>query len=303
MVDFVRKRLQVFVSSTYIDLKHERQAAVEAILTAGHIPAGMELFTSGSESQWDVIKQWIDESDIYMLILGGRYGSIEPHSGKSYTQLEYEYALEKGKPLFACVVNDAAQELRVHENGMAFTEQEEPKKLKEFRTLASSKMVRFWDDYKDIKIAVNESLSHLSRNDDLRGWVRENSTIDAVELVNQLSRLSAENSRLQEHNIVLQQQLTHQQTVSNVMIKAEDVSIGGLKFEEVEQLIEKGNLFSSLVSFANRYKNGGGVVHVSREDVVGLEQLGLVERTSDRGVQISSNGKLFYNKWVLKNSE
>lgn len=62
MVDFIRKRLQVFVSSTFTDLIHERQAAVEAILTAGHIPAGMELFTSGDESQMEVIKQWIEES-------------------------------------------------------------------------------------------------------------------------------------------------------------------------------------------------------------------------------------------------
>jgi hypothetical protein len=40
-----KKKLQVFVSSTYTDMHEERQAAVEAILTAGHIPAGMELFT------------------------------------------------------------------------------------------------------------------------------------------------------------------------------------------------------------------------------------------------------------------
>jgi len=36
-----KKKLQVFISSTYTDLKEERQAAVGAILTAGHIPAGM----------------------------------------------------------------------------------------------------------------------------------------------------------------------------------------------------------------------------------------------------------------------
>lgn len=104
MVSFIRKRLQVFVSSTFSDLVKERQAAVEAILTAGHIPAGMELFTSGDESQMEVIKQWIDESDVYLVILAGRYGSVEPNSGKSYTQLEYEYALEKDKPLFACAI-------------------------------------------------------------------------------------------------------------------------------------------------------------------------------------------------------
>ena len=79
------KKLQVFISSTYIDLKEERQAAVESILDAGHIPAGMELFKAGNESQLKTINRWIDESDVYMLILGGRYGSIDSISGKSYT--------------------------------------------------------------------------------------------------------------------------------------------------------------------------------------------------------------------------
>ncbi len=55
-----KKKLQVFVSSTYEDLKEERQAAVEAILNAGHIPAGMELFAAGDESQMAVIRRWID---------------------------------------------------------------------------------------------------------------------------------------------------------------------------------------------------------------------------------------------------
>jgi hypothetical protein len=83
MVQFAHRRLQVFVSSTFSDLIAERQAAVEAILRAGHIPAGMELFAAGDESQMEIIKQWIDASDVFLLILGVRYGSIEPLSGKS----------------------------------------------------------------------------------------------------------------------------------------------------------------------------------------------------------------------------
>ncbi|WP_051007944.1 DUF4062 domain-containing protein [Psychroflexus torquis] len=67
------KKLQVFISSTFIDLIEERQAAVQAVLSCGHIPAGMELFTAGDESQMKVIKRWIEESDVYLLILGGRY--------------------------------------------------------------------------------------------------------------------------------------------------------------------------------------------------------------------------------------
>jgi len=44
-------------------------------------------------------------NQIYILILGGRYGSIEPESGKSYTQIEYKYALQKGIPVFAVVLS------------------------------------------------------------------------------------------------------------------------------------------------------------------------------------------------------
>jgi hypothetical protein len=53
----MKRKLQVFVSSTYSDLIDERQAAVAAILKAGHIPAGMELFTAGDKSQMKTIER------------------------------------------------------------------------------------------------------------------------------------------------------------------------------------------------------------------------------------------------------
>src|SRR5215831_7732955 len=125
-----KKKLQVFVSSTYTDMHEERQAAVEAILTAGHIPAGMELFTAGDQSQMVVIKQWIDESDFFLLILGGRYGSIEPTSRKSYIQLEYEYAQECKKPFFALVIDEDHLEKKVKGRGRKVFETENPQQLK-----------------------------------------------------------------------------------------------------------------------------------------------------------------------------
>ncbi|AXC09463.1 hypothetical protein ACPOL_0076 [Acidisarcina polymorpha] len=195
MVDFLKRRLQVFVSSTFSDLKEERQAAVEAILSAGHIPAGMELFAAGDESQMDVIRQWIDESDVYLLILGGRYGSVEPKTEKSYTQLEYEYALESGKPLFACVVNEAAIEGRVKANGRSVIETENPQQLKQFRADVLTRVVKFWEDTKDIKIAIAEKLSDFARREDLVGWVRpENVNVGA--LADEIARLSKENADL-----------------------------------------------------------------------------------------------------------
>lgn len=223
MADFIRKKLQVFVSSTYTDLITERQAAVSAILSAGHIPAGMELFTAGDESQMDVIKQWIDESDVFMLILGGRYGSLEPTSGKSYTHLEYEYAASQNKPLFACVINEAAIETRVKAAGTAAIEKVNGIKLAEFRALVLTKLSKFWDDAKDIKIAVTETLAHLARREELVGWVRASGQTDLAGLLNEMTRLSNENAKLRSETG-----------------KASDVpQFNGLTFAELKFLLEK----------------------------------------------------------------
>ncbi len=132
----MHKKLQVFVSSTYSDLKEERQAAVQAILDAGHIPAGMELFKAGNESQLKTIYKWIDESDVYMLILGGRYGSIESKSGKSYTQLEYEYALSKNIPVFAVVLSQSFLTNKINTLGLDnVMEHTAPDKYQTFKSL------------------------------------------------------------------------------------------------------------------------------------------------------------------------
>jgi hypothetical protein len=89
-------------------MKDEQQAAVSAVLEGGHIRAGMELFSSGNETQLETIRRWIDNCDVYLLILGGRYGSIEPNSGKSYIEIEFDQAVAQGKSLFSIVINEAA---------------------------------------------------------------------------------------------------------------------------------------------------------------------------------------------------
>jgi len=188
--------LQVFVSSTYRDLRPERQAAVEAILTAGHIPAGMELFTAGDQSQWEVIRRWIDDSDVFLLILGGRYGSVEPESGKSYIQLEYEYAAERSKALFAVVIDEDHAKARAQLHGVEAIEQEYFKELKAFRSSVCSRLVRFWSDHKDIKLAILEKLSEFERRSDLVGWVPGDQAVNTSTLAEQMARLSAENAVL-----------------------------------------------------------------------------------------------------------
>src|SRR5687768_12828918 len=87
----MERRYQVFVSSTYTDLIEERREVIQALLELDCLPAGMELFPAANEDQWTLIKEVIDRTDYYVVIVGGRYGSTTPE-GISYTEQEYEYA-------------------------------------------------------------------------------------------------------------------------------------------------------------------------------------------------------------------
>lgn len=191
------KKLQIFISSTYVDLKEERQAAVQAILKAGHIPAGMELFTAGDKSQMETIKRWIDESDIYMLILGGRYGSIEPTTSLSYTELEYDYAVEKEKPLFAVVITDDALERNVKTYGTERIEREHPAAWEDFKKKVLSNISSFFDDSKDIKLAVHETIGDFIGRYNFSGWIRGNTVTDTAPLMEEITRLTRQRNELE----------------------------------------------------------------------------------------------------------
>lgn len=193
------RKLQVFVSSTFTDLIAERQAAVEAILSTGNIPAGMELFAAGDQSQMEVIKEWIRESDVYLLILGSRYGSIEPTTGKSYTHLEYEYALEIDKPHFAVVISDEGETFKVDNQGKGVLERDHSEKYNLFKKqVTESKLVHFWDDLNGIELAIHKSLANFSKREELIGWVRGDQDIDSGALAEEMARLGKENADLRD---------------------------------------------------------------------------------------------------------
>ncbi len=161
------KRYQVFVSSTFADLQEERQEVMQALLELDCIPSGMELFPAANEDQWTLIKKVIDDCDYYMVILGGRYGSIGP-GGLSYTEMEYRYALEKGKPILGFVHKDPSQITAKKSEASS----EGKKKLELFREFVQTRMCRFWDSPSDLGSQVSRSLVKLIKAHPAIGWVR-----------------------------------------------------------------------------------------------------------------------------------
>ena len=165
------KRFQIFISSTYLDLVEERQAVLKAILELEHIPAGMELFPATDASAWELIKSVIDESDYYVLIVGGKYGSLHP-DGLGFTEMEYDYAFDKKKPVIALLHNSPDQIPR------SKTEIDEAqwKRLERFREkVRKNHTCQFWTSAHDLKASVIVSLTSMFKRNPAVGWVRADS--------------------------------------------------------------------------------------------------------------------------------
>jgi hypothetical protein len=189
----MEKRYQVFVSSTYADLKEERQHVTQALMEMDCIPAGMELFPATDEEQWEFIKRIIDDCDYYLLIIGGRYGSTTDE-GISYTEKEYDYAVENGLKVVA-LLHENPDEIPVGKSDIA---PELRERLQVFRDKVSgNRLVKFWNEAKELPGLVALSLSKTIKMFPATGWMRA-AAVSNEELLGELNELRKENSVLRQ---------------------------------------------------------------------------------------------------------
>lgn len=180
------KRYQVFISSTIQDLKDARKEVSQALLRAECFPAGMEQFSAVDEEQFEYIKKIIDESDYYIVISAGRYGSIHPETGLSYTEMEYDYAVETGKPVMRMLHRDPFNKL----TGEHIEQTDKGKRsLKAFRRkMSESRMVREWIDPSELGREVIFALLDMKKTNPAVGWVRGDNAL-SLEVLNELEEL------------------------------------------------------------------------------------------------------------------
>jgi hypothetical protein len=187
------KKYQVFISSTFSDLEDERKEVMESILNLGCFPAGMEMFPASDDEQFDYIKTIIDESDYYVLIIAGRYGSLA-QDGISYTEKEFDYAREKGVPTLVFIKKDI-DSIPVNKTDRDSGKSEQLDKFRE--KAATNRVAKFWDNISELKYNVYDSLSKSFKTHPRTGWVRGNIS-NNTELLNQLNQLRLENDKLKE---------------------------------------------------------------------------------------------------------
>ena len=177
------KVYQVFVSSTFSDLQDERKQVSDTLAKSGFIPAGMELFPATDEQQLAFIKRVIDRCDYYVVIVGARYGSLD--GDKSFTEKEYEYALEKKIPILAFIHQNPGK----IEFDKAESDPDQIRRLDSFRArLATSRIVAFWNNVSDLRTEVLTAVTNAVNLAPGAGWVRGDQAIDP-KILQEMERL------------------------------------------------------------------------------------------------------------------
>jgi len=148
-------KYQVYLSSTYADLTVERQQVIRTLLENNFIPVAMEFFPPISQKHMKIVKSVIDNCDYYVLLVGGKYGSIIPGENISYTEKEYKYAVRHGKKVLAFFhanpdeLPKTKSEVNLHSK----------KKLLSFRkNVQKNHLVLYWKSIKELPLLVNASL-------------------------------------------------------------------------------------------------------------------------------------------------
>ena len=191
----MNKKYQVFVSSTYNDLKEERQAVIQVLLKMGFIPVGMEQFPASNMGQMEYIEMMLDSCDYYLLILAGKYGTIDTKDGIGYTEKEYNYAIEKGIPVMSFLFRDIDK----LERKQCEKDAKKAKLLKAFRgKISKNKMVDFYDDIGSLTTAVATAVHFCVQHYPAKGWVRGDNADGAAELEKAVEKYLEEHTATKE---------------------------------------------------------------------------------------------------------
>lgn len=187
----MERRHQVFVSSTYEDLKPERQQVIHALLELDCIPAGMELFPAADEDAWSLITGVINDSDYYILILAGKYGT-PTKGGISFTEKEYDYAVSVRKPVIAFLYDDFDK----LPAGKCEKNETQRKRLQSFIEKVKKRHCKFWSSAEDLGGKVSRSLIQLRKKHPSDGWIPGRFAADES-LLNELHELRTRVAQLE----------------------------------------------------------------------------------------------------------
>ncbi|EFM40191.1 hypothetical protein HMPREF0379_0049 [[Eubacterium] yurii subsp. margaretiae ATCC 43715] len=300
------KLYQVFISSTYEDLKDERAAVEQVLIACNCLPIGMERFPSADMEQFEYIKNAMKYTDYYVLIIGGRYGSINEEEGISYTEMEYNYAVENKIPVLVFVKDETS----ISKNQM----DEHQSELKLFikKTTSNRLRGRTFKTTDELKVNVMQSINYEKLNNPRTGWIRADFG-SPTELLVKVNRLTDENVELKK--IIESNSCDKSILVGDFSLRLEcnflytdnsfittSFTYKEYKFDYIDMYIKKYELFARI---ANVYfKNGNFII----DDINGIIENYFKEKNTSRYDAFKAESEavfdnLFIEKEVIKENK
>lgn len=248
-----RRKFSIFISSTYEDLKEERQALVGVALENNFIPVGMEQFHAAPTSQWNVIIKMIDECDFYLLVIGGRYGSIDEETGISYTEKEYNYAKTKGLPVLVLIKELSA--ITESEKDTGDDKYDKMQKLDEFREMVKDdkNTVDFFTDINKLKYVASQTFRNaINYANDNAGWVRYRDIVDIInEEAEGRNKINAEVVEHQQNMLEDMKEMFSQFGIRLAELENNQLTWGEIPTvtnKDIDELFRGGNEASNIVN-------------------------------------------------------
>lgn len=175
---------------------------MQTILNYDCFPAGMELFPAMDEKQFEYIKRIIDDSDYYLLIIGGRYGS-EDAKGVSWTEREYNYAVKKKIPV---LVFDHQDFTKLSADKTDQKDKKRKKLIAFKKKVSTGRLINYWTDAKDLDAVVAKSLHKVLEEKPMKGWIKVDSFNDGFSQ-EEINRLKKEINTLEKDKAQLEKEL------------------------------------------------------------------------------------------------
>ncbi|WP_308698354.1 DUF4062 domain-containing protein [uncultured Thomasclavelia sp.] len=164
-------KIKVFISSIYEDMKEERDIVFQSLLKNGNIVGGMELFSGDNIEKFEVIKSDIQDSDIFILIMGGRYGTICKETNKSFIHMEYEYAKKINIPVGVVVITEKfllCKKQLAYSNGQKHYD-EGGEKYSHFLNQVSNRMISYYSNMHELSLNVITTISKMKEKYKISG--------------------------------------------------------------------------------------------------------------------------------------
>ncbi len=275
------RRFQIFISSTFEDLQEERKKAVEVVVDRGHIPVALERFSASNDTDLEVIEKAIKSCQVYLLILGHRYGEVVRGRKRSYVQLEYDLACKHGLLILPFILRDDEIERRRKrlrpQASRDNAERRNYDKLCKFHEKVKRMFYQPWGPGDDFRYLVGKALDDRLRTCEKRGLIWE--------LDKQIDTAVLRNTFIFD---IVEELTSFRQLDARCSVEAEKKRAAASFFAEA---------FSDLLlsrRVALFFESGSTLAHVARELSGPLSEAMKIEADGRPSIQISTNNFLVY---------